>query len=145
MIFWLPLLSLGHPLLRILVKLSLLSWAYQKLLLESGRKLRFPHYPPTAFILLSTSSLRFHCCCGRRSTNCSVLQYSVLSPTLFLVVLIKISLNHPIHSYSDDTPLHFSTPLHRRPTLQEIKKSHRKATRRLTSDLYFFLNGKEQT
>ena len=50
-----------------------------------------------------------------------------------------------IHSYADDTTLHFSTSFQRRPTLQEVHSSRRVASERLTSDLSKILIGAEQT
>ncbi|MPC14605.1 hypothetical protein E2C01_007375 [Portunus trituberculatus] len=41
----------------------------------------------------------------------------------------------PIHSYADDTTIHLSTSFQRRPTLQEVNRSRRDATERLTFDL----------
>ena len=42
---------------------------------------------------------------------------------------------YPIHSYADDTTLHFSTLYNRRPTQQELSHSRQDAIGRLTSDL----------
>ena len=41
----------------------------------------------------------------------------------------------PIHSYADDTTLHFSTSYNRRPTQQELSYSGRDDIGRLTSGL----------
>ena len=76
-------------------------------------------------------------CSSLKSINSGVPQGSVLSPTLFLLFINDL-LNQtscPIHSYADDTTLHFSTSFRRRPTLQEVNRSRREATERLTSDL----------
>ena len=41
----------------------------------------------------------------------------------------------PIHSYADDSTLHYSTSFNRRPSQQELNASRQDATERLTSDL----------
>ena len=76
-------------------------------------------------------------CSSPKYINSGVPQGSVLSSTLFLL-FINYLLNQtscPIYSYADDTTLHFSTSFHRRPTLQEVRRSCREASERLTSDL----------
>ncbi len=54
--------------------------------------------------------------------NSGVSQGSVLSPTLFLLFINDLlsMTNCPIHSYSDDTTLHYSTSFDRHPNLQEL-------------------------
>ena len=57
-----------------------------------------------------------------KTINSYVPQDSVLSSTLFLLFIYDIlNLTHyPIHSYTDDTTLHFSTSYNRRHIQQEI-------------------------
>ncbi len=66
-----------------------------------------------------------------------VQQISILSPTLFLLFindLLSITV-WPIHSYADDSTLHFSTSFDRRPTLQDLQDYRLEAAERGTSDL----------
>ena len=75
-------------------------------------------------------------CSSPKSINSGVPQGFVLSPILFLLFINDLNQTScPIHSYADDTNLHFSTSFHRRPTLQEVHSSRREASERLTSDL----------
>ena len=76
-------------------------------------------------------------CSSSKSINSSVPQGYVLSPTLFLLFINDLlNLTQcPIHSYADDTTLHFSTSYNRCSTQQELSDSERDAIRRLTSDL----------
>ena len=76
-------------------------------------------------------------CSSPKYINSRVPQGYALSPTLFLLFINDL-LNQtscPIHSYADNTTLHFSTSFHRRPTLQEGHTSRMEASERLTSDL----------
>ena len=76
-------------------------------------------------------------CFSPKHINIGVPQGSVLSPTLFLLFINDLlNLTQcPIHSYADDSTLHFSTSFPRRPTQQELNTSRLDATERLTSDL----------
>ncbi len=76
-------------------------------------------------------------CLSPKPINSGVPQDPVLSPTHFLLFindLLSVT-NCPIHSYADDSTLHFSTSSDRKPTLQELQDSRMKAAERLTSDL----------
>ncbi len=53
---------------------------------------------------------------------------------LFISDLLSLT-NCPIHSYADDTTLHYSTSFKRQPKLQELQISRNDAAERLTSDL----------
>ncbi|KAL7631513.1 UNVERIFIED_CONTAM: hypothetical protein RMT77_018187 [Armadillidium vulgare] len=72
-----------------------------------------------------------------KSINSGVPQGSVLSPTLFLLFinnLLSIT-SSPIHSYADDSTLHYSFQFEKHPTQQQLINSRRKALEQLTSDL----------
>ncbi len=76
-------------------------------------------------------------CSSPKPINSGVLQGSVLSHTLFLMFIYDVLFitNCPIHSYTDDLTLHFSTSCDRRPTLQGLQDSRLEAAECLTSDL----------
>jgi hypothetical protein len=72
-----------------------------------------------------------------KSINSGVPQGSVLSPTLFLIFindLLSVT-SAPIHSYADDSTLHYSFQLGPCPTQSQIFNARRMALERLTSDL----------
>jgi hypothetical protein len=78
---------------------------------------------------------------GHRSSfkpiNSGVPQGSVLSPTLFLLFindLLSIT-SSPIHSYADDSTLHYSFHFERRPTQSQLAHARTVALEQLTSDL----------
>ncbi len=76
-------------------------------------------------------------CSSPKPINSDVPQGSVLSHTLFLLFIndhFSVP-NCSIHSYADDSTLHFSTSFDRRPTLQYLQDSRLEAAERLTSDL----------
>ena len=78
---------------------------------------------------------------GHRSTfksiNSGVPQGSVLSPTLFLIFindLLSVT-SSPIHSYADDSTLHYSFHFERRPSQLQLAIAREAALERLASDL----------
>ncbi|KAL7641293.1 UNVERIFIED_CONTAM: hypothetical protein RMT77_008431 [Armadillidium vulgare] len=81
-----------------------------------------------------------------KSINSGVPQGSVLSPTLFLLFindLLSIT-STPIHSYADDSTLHYSFHFERRPSQQQLIEARRVALEQLISDLSLISNwGKE--
>ena len=75
--------------------------------------------------------------CSPKPINSDVPQGSVLYPTLFLLFINDLlNLTRcPIHSYADDTILHFPTSYTIPLTQQELSDSMQDAIVRLTSDL----------
>ncbi len=75
-------------------------------------------------------------CSTPKPINSGASQGSVLSPTLVLLFINDLSLtNCPIHSYADDTNLHYSTSFDRHPNQQVLQISRIDAAERLTLDL----------
>ena len=74
--------------------------------------------------------------------DCHCHQSSGLSPTFFLLFIndLLYLTQCPIHSYADDTTLHFSTSYNRRLTQQESSDSRRDAIGRLTSNVSLVSN-----
>ena len=77
-----------------------------------------------------------------KSINSCVPQGSVLSPIIFLLFINDILsiTSSPIHSYADDSTLHYSFQFERRPFQQQLIDSRRMALEQLTSDLSCILN-----
>ncbi len=75
-------------------------------------------------------------CSTSKPINSGAPQGSVISPTLFLLFINDLSLtNIPVHSYADDTTLHYSMSFDRQPNHQEVQISRNDAAERLTADL----------
>ncbi len=76
-------------------------------------------------------------CSKPKSISSGVPEGCVLSPTLFLLFidhLLSIT-ECPIHSYTDDSTLHFSITFKSRPSQTELHNARLDATKRLASDL----------
>ncbi len=86
-------------------------------------------------------------CSSPKPINSGVPQGSVLSVTLFLFSINDLlSVTYcPIHSYADDSTLHFSTSFDIRPTLQDLPDSRLEAAERINfgSCSHFRLGQKE--
>ena len=141
-------LNLGHPLLGIWVKSLLSAFTYRKPSIVCHKSLisKLPSYglyPSLCTFISSFLSDRSIAavvdghCSSPETINNGVPQSSVLSPTLFLLSINDLLhlTQCPIHSFADDTTLHFSTSYNRRPTQQELNDSRQDAIGRLTSDL----------
>ncbi len=146
-IFFLFELILGHPLIAVSEKLPQLHWTYRKLSIEWHKSLlsklpSFGFYPSLCSFISSFLSGRSisavvdgHCS-SPKPIKSGVPQGSVLSPTVFLLFINDLlSINNcSIHSYADDSTLHFLTSL-KEDTLQDLQDSRMEAAERLTSDL----------
>ena len=72
---------------------------------------------------------------------------SVLSPTLFLLFindLLSVT-SSPIHSYADDSTLHYSFQFEKLPSQQQLLDARKVALEQLTSDLSGISNWAERT
>ncbi len=130
------------------MKLSLLRWTCRKLSIVWHKSLlcklpSFSFYPSLCsfiYSLLSGRSISAMVegqCSSPKPINSGVPQGSILSPTLFLLFindLLSVTVCH-IHSYADDSTLHFFTSFDRRPTIQDLQDSRLEVAERLTSEL----------
>ncbi len=74
-------------------------------------------------------------CCTSKPTNRSIPEGSVLSSPLCQLFINDLFLtNCSIHSYADDTTLHYSMSFDSHPNLQELQILTSDAAERLTSD-----------
>ncbi|KAL7630118.1 UNVERIFIED_CONTAM: hypothetical protein RMT77_019747 [Armadillidium vulgare] len=77
-----------------------------------------------------------------KSINSGVPHGSVLSLTLFLLFindLLSVT-SSPIHSYADDSTLHYSFQFERQPSQQQLQDARKVALEQLTSDLFRISN-----
>ncbi len=86
-------------------------------------------------------------CSKPKSINSGVPQGPVLSPTLFLLLINDfLSITEcPIHSYADDSTLHYSVTFKSRPSQIELHNARLDATERLALTFLSFLIGAEGT
>ena len=122
-------LNLSHPLFGTLVKPLLSALTYRKPSIDSGINLCSLNYPPIDAILsyvpstpVSFMTLHYS---SPKTINSGIAQGSILTPTLFLLFINDLQnlIQCLIHSFADDTTLHFSTWYNRRPTQQELSVS----------------------
>ncbi len=74
-------------------------------------------------------------CSKHKPINSGVLQGSVLLPTLFQLFINDLSITEcPIHSYADDSTLHYSATFKSRPSQIEIHNARLDATEHMASD-----------
>ncbi len=75
-------------------------------------------------------------CSKPKSINSRVPQGSVLSPTLFLLFINDLSITEcPIHSYADDSTLHYSITFKSHPSQTQLHDVRVDATQRFAFDL----------
>ncbi len=84
----------------------------------------------------STSAVGDGHCSSPKHINSTAPQGSVLSPTLFLLFINGLSsIQYNLHTYADDSTLHYFTSFNRKPAQQKLNHSRLEAASRLTSDL----------
>lgn len=79
-------------------------------------------------------------CYFLKHINSDVHWGSVLPSTLIVWFINLSKMSCPIHSYTDDSTLHFSTSFHRWPTQQELDDSKLESPKHLTTDLTIISN-----